>query len=97
MSIDEQFLDALRQIVREEVRRVLEPETYPRATPPGYTTPEFYYIPEVAAKLRRSEPAVRWLIQTGALSATKIGGRVVVTKEQLDAFFNNGRLVEDES
>ncbi|MDE0545439.1 helix-turn-helix domain-containing protein [Microbacterium sp. C7(2022)] len=51
------------------------------------STPRFYFIPEVASELRRSEAAVRWLIHTGALSSTKLGGRRVVTAAQLDEFF----------
>lgn len=47
----------------------------------------FYLVPEVATELRRSEAAVRWLIQTGALKSSKLAGRRVVTQKQLDEFF----------
>lgn len=43
-------------------------------------------IPEVAAELRRSEPSVRWLIATKQLKSGKIAGRVVVKREDLEAF-----------
>nr|WP_295855041.1 helix-turn-helix domain-containing protein [uncultured Microbacterium sp.] len=49
--------------------------------------PRFYFIDEVARELRRSEAAVRWLLHTRALKSSKIGGRRVVTAEQLDEFF----------
>lgn len=47
----------------------------------------FYFIAEVASEIRRSEQAVRWLIHTGALKSSKLGGRRVVTAEQLEEFF----------
>lgn len=50
-------------------------------------TPTFYFVPEVAKELRRSEAAVRWLIQTGALKSSRLAGRRVVTQAQLDDFF----------
>lgn len=50
------------------------------------STPEFYFIPEVATKLRRSEAAIRWQLHTGALRSTKFGGRRVVTQAQLEEF-----------
>lgn len=50
------------------------------------STPKFYFIPEVATELRRSEAAVRWQLHTGALKSTKVGGRRVVTRAQLDEF-----------
>jgi len=53
---------------------------------PTASRPRFYFVPEVAAELRRSEGAVRWLIHTGALPSTRQGGRRVVTAEQLDEF-----------
>lgn len=49
--------------------------------------PKFYFIPEVAAELRRSEAAVRWLIHSGSLKSSKLAGRRVVTQAQLDEFF----------
>lgn len=53
------------------------------------TSPEQHallLIPEVAAELRRSEPSVRWLIATKQLRSGKIAGRVVVKREDLEAF-----------
>lgn len=49
--------------------------------------PKFYFVPEVATEMRRSEAAVRWLIQTGQLKSSKLAGRRVVTQAQLDEFF----------
>lgn len=49
--------------------------------------PTFYYCSEVAAKLRRTEPAVRWLWSTGALASRLVGGRRVSTEGDLEAFF----------
>lgn len=54
------------------------------------TTPRFYFVREAAAELRRSEAATRWLIHTGQLKTGKIGGRVVVKPEDLDAFIEAG-------
>ncbi|WP_402843724.1 helix-turn-helix domain-containing protein [Microbacterium sp. GXS0129] len=53
------------------------------------TTPRhrFYFVDEVATELRRSEAAVRWLMQTGKLASSKLGGRRVVSQQQLDEFF----------
>lgn len=55
--------------------------------PQSETRPRFYFIPEVAKELRRSEAAVRWLIQDGQLKSSKLAGRRVVTQAQLDEFF----------
>lgn len=52
--------------------------------------PRFYFVDEVATELRRSEAAVRWLIHTGQIKTGKIGGRVVVRPEDLDAFIDAG-------
>lgn len=52
--------------------------------------PRFYFVPEVAIELRRSEASVRWLIATKRLKTGKIGGRVVVRPEDLDAFIEAG-------
>ncbi|GAA3654430.1 helix-turn-helix domain-containing protein [Microbacterium marinilacus] len=49
--------------------------------------PRFYFVPEVAKELRRSEGATRWLIHSGALKSSKLAGRRVVTQAQLDEFF----------
>lgn len=49
----------------------------------------FYFVEEVAEKLRRSPSAVRWLIQTGAIKSSKLAGRRVVTQTQLDEFFTH--------
>lgn len=49
--------------------------------------PEFFFCQEVATKLRRSEAAVRWLWNTGALRSRLIGGRRVSTAEDIAAFF----------
>lgn len=86
MSIE----DTIRRIVREEIERALgiqgssPSQTAPVASP---ADGKFYYIGEVAEALRRSDASTRWLIQTGALKSTKIGGRRVVTQAQLDEFF----------
>ena len=52
--------------------------------------PRFYFVDEVAAELRRSEASVRWLIATKRIKTGKIGGRVVVKPEDLDAFIESG-------
>lgn len=51
------------------------------------TQPRFYYVDDLTDVLRRSPAAVRWLIQTGQLASSKLGGRRVVSQAQLDAFF----------
>ena len=43
-------------------------------------------VPEIAPLLRRSESSVRWLIATKQLKSGKIAGRVVVKREDLEAF-----------
>lgn len=53
------------------------------------SAPRFYFVEEVAAEIRRSVPATRWLIQTGALKSSKVGGRRVVTPSQLAEFFQD--------
>lgn len=52
--------------------------------------PRFYFVAEVATILRRSENAVRWLIATKQLKTGKVGGRVVIKPEDLDAFIEAG-------
>ena len=52
--------------------------------------PRFYFVPEVAAELRRTEASVRWLIATKRIKTGKIAGRVVVKPEDLDAFIEAG-------
>lgn len=52
--------------------------------------PRFYFVPEVARELRRTEASVRWLIQDGQLKTGKIAGRIVVKPEDLDAFIEAG-------
>lgn len=47
----------------------------------------FYFVDEVAPQIRRSVSATRWLINTGRIGSSKIGGRRVVTQKQLDDFF----------
>lgn len=54
------------------------------------TVPRFYFVDEVAQILRRSQNAVRWLIATKQLKTGKVGGRVVVKPEDLDAFIEAG-------
>jgi hypothetical protein len=54
------------------------------------TRPRFYFVPEVAVELRRSEASIRWLIATKRIKTGKIGGRVVVKPEDLDAFIEAG-------
>lgn len=49
--------------------------------------PRFYYVTEAAEILRRSVAATQYLIQTGQLKSSKLGGRRVVTQAQLDEFF----------
>lgn len=41
---------------------------------------------EVAQELRRSVDGVRWLIKSQQLKGAKLGGRMVVRREDLDAF-----------
>ena len=50
------------------------------------SAPRFYFVKEVAAELRRSEAAVRWLIHTGQIKSGKLGGRTVVSVAELDRF-----------
>jgi excisionase family DNA binding protein len=50
------------------------------------TTPEIYFVSEVADRLRRSVDSVRWLITTKQLKAAKLGGRVVVRRADLEKF-----------
>lgn len=52
--------------------------------------PRFYFVPEVATELRRTEASVRWLIATKQLKVGKVGGRIVVRPEDLDAFIDAG-------
>jgi|TARA_B100000378_G_scaffold258680_1_gene238114 excisionase family DNA binding protein len=52
--------------------------------------PRFYFVGEVAEILRRSEPSVRWLIATKRIKTGKLGGRIVVKPEDLDAFIEAG-------
>lgn len=51
------------------------------------TIPEFYFCPEVATKLRRTEAAVRWLWSTKQLKSRIVGGRRVSTAQDLADFF----------
>lgn len=50
------------------------------------SNPQFLFVDEVAAELRRSVDAVRWLINSGQLKAAKLGGRVVVRRVDLEKF-----------
>lgn len=50
--------------------------------------PTLMFVDEVAAELRRSDAAVRWMISTKQLKAAKLGGRVVVRRSDLQAFIN---------
>lgn len=52
--------------------------------------PRFYFVDEAAKILRRSEHSVRWLIATKQLKVGKVGGRIVVKPEDLDAFIEAG-------
>ncbi|UIN30914.1 helix-turn-helix domain-containing protein [Microbacterium binotii] len=45
-------------------------------------------LTEVAEELRRSVDGVRWLIKSQQLKGAKLGGRMVVRREDLDAFVN---------
>lgn len=56
-------------------------------TVPATTIPEFFFCSEVAGKLRRTEAAIRWLWQTGALKSRVVGGRRVSTAQDLADFF----------
>lgn len=51
--------------------------------------PRFYFVVEVAEILRRSEHSVRYLIATGRIKTGKLGGRVIVRPEDLDAFIED--------
>jgi excisionase family DNA binding protein len=46
-------------------------------------------IPDVARRLGLPADSVRHLVQTGALPARKLGGRVVVLPDELDAFLRS--------
>ncbi|MGF6822420.1 excisionase family DNA binding protein [Microbacterium sp. ZKA21] len=52
--------------------------------------PRFYFVDEVATILRRSEHSVRWLIATKQLKVGKVGGRVCIRPDDLDAFIDAG-------
>lgn len=54
------------------------------------TQVRYLFLDEVATELRRSVAAVRWLITDGQLKAGKVGGRVVVRPEDLEAFIESG-------
>jgi len=56
---------------------------------PSEERPRFYTVREAAAVLRRSEPSVRWLLQTKQLKAGKLAGRVIIKAEDLDAFIES--------
>jgi hypothetical protein len=51
------------------------------------SVPKFYFVDEAAAALRRSVAATQYLIHSGQLKSSKLGGRRVVTQAQLDEFF----------
>lgn len=57
---------------------------------PESTQVRYLFLDEVAVQLRRSVSAVRWLITDGQLRAGKVGGRVVVRPDDLDAFVAAG-------
>ncbi|MFJ2534779.1 helix-turn-helix domain-containing protein [Microbacterium maritypicum] len=44
----------------------------------------FYFVNEVAEILRRSEASCRWMIHTGQIKTGKIGGRVVVSADEIE-------------
>jgi hypothetical protein len=50
--------------------------------------PRFYFVNEAGAELRRSVASIRWLIHTGQIKTGKIGGRVVISADEID------RLIE---
>lgn len=50
--------------------------------------PRFYFVNEVAAELRRSEKAVRWMIHTGRIKTGKLSGRVIVSADEVDRVIN---------
>lgn len=51
--------------------------------------PDILFVDEVAARLRRSVDATRWLIKTGQIPAAKLGGRVCVRAVDLEKFIND--------
>lgn len=55
----------------------------------------FYFVDEVAAELRRSEAAIRWLIHTGRIKTGKLGGRVVISAAELDRFIEEAFSAAD--
>ena len=59
------------------------------SSPTTESRPRFLYVKEVATELRRSEAAVGWLIHTGVIKTGKIGGRTVVSADEID------RLLKD--
>ena len=46
-------------------------------------------IPDVARRLGLPADSVRHLVQSGALPARKLGGRVVVLPDELEAFLKS--------
>lgn len=48
--------------------------------------PEIFFCAEVAAKIRRTEAAVRWLWHTGALKSRVVGGRRISSAEDIASF-----------
>lgn len=50
----------------------------------GAMQKRFYFVSEVATELRRSEASIRWMIHTGQLKTGKIGGRVVVSADEIE-------------
>ena len=94
---DEALLTALRAFIRDEVAEVLSAQGQATPEPANVRTatsrerravPRFFFVEEAAVEIRRSVAGTRWLINTGALESSKVGGRRVVTQEQVNAFLN---------
>ena len=54
------------------------------APPASAGRPRFYYVKEVATELRRTEASIRWMLHVGQLKGGKIGGRTVISAEEVD-------------
>lgn len=52
------------------------------------TRPRFYFVDEAATELRRSVASIRWLIHCGTIRAGKLGGRVVISADEIDRLVN---------
>jgi len=50
------------------------------------TRPDFLTVEEVAAMLRRSTKTIRRRIETGAIEATKEGGRYLISQQAFNRY-----------